>query len=159
MKSRHQLLHDEFRESADRARTEAGSPSGGPLVTNAVGGVCMSKTKPKDQDTFRAIVDAIDSMEVEPDRLLSIQLDKSVRDAICAAKHSGQAASVSVTVKVRPGADRRMSFSASVQAKLPRPPVSAVALYADEEGHVHRSDPAQGRLPFTATIAKPPEEN
>lgn len=108
------------------------------------------EAKQPDQDTFQTIIEAIDSIEVEPDRLLSIQLDTSIREAIRAAKASGQPAGVTVAIKVKPGPERRMAFSANVKAQLPRPPVAIISLYADEAGQVHRSDPAQGRLPFNA---------
>lgn len=39
-------------------------------------------------DTFDAVIEAIDSMESEPDRHLSIQIDRSLRDAIRAAQAS-----------------------------------------------------------------------
>lgn len=104
------------------------------------------------QDTFASIVEAIDSVETEAGRHLSIQIDATIRDAIRAAQTSGQPATVTIQLKAKSGPDRRMSFSATVNAKLPRPPVSAVTLYADAEGNVHRSDPAQQRLPFPAPV-------
>lgn len=115
-----------------------------------------------DQDTFDAVVAAIDSLESDPARHLSLQIDQSVRDAVQAAQSSGQGASVTVTVKVKPGAERRMSFAATVSAKLPRPPVSAVTLYADAEGNVHQADPAQKRFGFADVVAEanqPKKEN
>ena len=102
----------------------------------------------EEQDTFVSVVEAIDQQEVDPDRHLSIQLDQSMRDAIRAAQTSGQKASVTVVVKVHPSQERRMIFSATVKASLPRPPVQMVTLFADANGAVHRSDPAQQRLAF-----------
>lgn len=102
----------------------------------------------KEQDTFSDVVQAIDALEVEPDRHLSIQIDNSLRDAICAAQSSNQKASVTIVIKVTPGVERRVSFAANVNAKLPRPPLSGVTLYADADGNVHRQDPAQTRLDF-----------
>jgi len=55
-------------------------------------------------------------------------------------------------VKVVPGADRRMTFACNVAAKLPRPPLQAATLYADEKGTLHRSDPAQKPLPFPKPV-------
>jgi hypothetical protein len=104
---------------------------------------------PDDKNTLAAIIAAIESTETEPSRHLSIQIDDSLRDAIRAAQSSGQPADVTLKIKVKPGPDRRVSFTAGLSAKIPRPPVSAVTLYADEEGNVHRSDPAQLRMPFT----------
>lgn len=106
------------------------------------------KEETEDQNTFNDVVMAIDSLESEPDRHLSIQIDKSLRDAICATQSSGQPASVTVVIKVKAGAERRILFAAQVNAKLPRPPMSAVTLYADADGNVHKSDPAQTRLGF-----------
>lgn len=111
------------------------------------------KEAPNEQDTFLAIIDAIDSMEPERERHVSIQIDSSLRDAVRAVQSSGQAASVTISLKVKPGPDRRIGFHASVKAQLPRPPVAGVQLYADAEGCVHRSDPAQQRLPFVNAIA------
>ncbi len=101
-------------------------------------------------DTFDAVIEAIDRMESEPDRHLSIQIDRSLRDAIRAAQTSGQKASITIALFVtsRPDDPRRVNFVAKVAAKLPRPPVSSVSLYADEEGGVHNHDPAQLKLPY-----------
>lgn len=109
-----------------------------------------------EQDTFDHVIEAIDALETEPDRHLSIQIDNSLREAILAAKTSGKPAGLTIAIKVTPtpGEQRRLQFSASVSAKLPRPPVSAVTLYADADGNVHRSDPAQQRLRF-----EPPTTN
>ena len=114
----------------------------------------MSKEKPvevevpAEQDTFSEVLKAIDATEYEPERHVSIQIDDALREAICAAQTSNQSASVTITVKVKPGPERRVSFAANVNAKIPRPPVSAVTLFADANGNVHKSDPAQQRLGF-----------
>lgn len=108
----------------------------------------MPKEEVEEKDTFDAIVEAIDALESEPDRHLSLQIDNSIQDAVKAAAASGQPSSVTIVVKMKSGPDRRMIFSASVAAKLPRPPVSAVVLYADDEGRIHKSDPDQLRMPF-----------
>lgn len=105
-----------------------------------------------ENDTFQSVIEAIDTQEIEADRHLSIQIDRSLRDAIRAAQNSGQKAEVTVKVSVKPGPERRVNFAAHVSAKLPRPPVSAVTLYADEDGHVHRSDPAQRTLDFPKPV-------
>lgn len=104
--------------------------------------------KAEEQDTFNEIIEAIDALEVDPDRHLSIQIDQSIREAIQAAQTSGQPSEVMVKVKMKSGPDRRMDFSANVSAKLPRPKVSAVTLYADASGGIHKSDPAQLRMKF-----------
>lgn len=106
-----------------------------------------------EQDTFDEVVAAIDSAEVDPDRHVSIQIDKSLRDAIRAAQSSGQASGVTIAVKVKPGPDRRVSFAMNVSAKLPRPPVAAVTLYADASGGLHTSDPTQLRMDFKRAAA------
>lgn len=106
------------------------------------------ETDTGEQNTFDDVVGAIDALEPEPERHLSIQIDNSLRDAIRAAQGSGQPAGVTIAVKVRPGPDRRITFSATVNAKLPRPPVNAATLFADADGNVHKSDPAQQRLGF-----------
>lgn len=103
--------------------------------------------------TFDEVVEAIDSLESEPDRHLSIQIDKSLRDAIKAAQTSGQSADVTIKIKVKPEAGRRVGFSANVSAKLPRPPVSGVTLFADIDGKVHKADPAQLKLPMATALA------
>lgn len=108
----------------------------------------MPKEKAEEQDTFNDVIAAIDANESEPERHLSIQIDNSLRDAIRAAQSSGQPASVTIVVKVKREVDRRVGFSATVAAKLPRPPLSGVTLYADADGNIHKSDPAQMRMPF-----------
>lgn len=113
----------------------------------------------QDQDTFKEVVEAIDALETEPDRHLSIQIDRTLRDAIRAAQNSGQSADVTIKVKVKTGPERRINFSANVSAKLPRPPVSGVTLYADMDGNVHKSDPAQLRMPFTHALARAEKES
>lgn len=112
--------------------------------------------KRESQDTFESIIQAIDANEVEPDRHLSIQIDAACRDAIRAAQTSGQPASVTIAVKVRPGPERRITLAANVKANLPRPSLSAVTLYADEAGGVHRSDPDQLRMEFPKPLPFPP---
>ena len=108
-----------------------------------------------EQGTFDQVIEAIDALEHEPDRHLSIQIDNSLRDAIRAAQTSGKKASVAIAIKVVPGPDRRVTFAADVKASLPRPPLSGVTLYADADGNVHRSDPAQQRLGFyDATLTR-----
>jgi hypothetical protein len=108
----------------------------------------------KDQETLAEIIQAIDSLETEPSRHISIQIDTSLRDAIVAAQNSGSVAEVTVKIKVKPGPERRVGFQANVSAKLPRPPVSAVMLYADGDGNVHKQDPAQLRLPYAHAVTK-----
>lgn len=111
------------------------------------------KEVPAVQDTFNDVIAAIDANESEPDRHLSIQIDNSLRDAIRAAQNSGQPASVTIVVRVKREIDRRVGFSATVAAKLPRPPLSGVTLYADDDGNVHKSDPAQMRIDFRRASA------
>lgn len=107
-----------------------------------------AKKKDEEQDTLATIIEAIDSQESDPDRHVSIQLDRSIREAVKAAQTSGKPASVSFKLNVKTGPEKRVSFSADVTAKLPRPPVSGVTLYADAEGNVLKSDPRQTKFPF-----------
>lgn len=100
-------------------------------------------------DTFDRVIAAIDLNETDPERHLSLQMDSATRDAIRTCRASGKAASVAVTIKVTPDSARRVKLHGSVKATLPRPPVSAVTLYTDDEGGVHHSDPAQLTLPHT----------
>lgn len=111
------------------------------------------------QDTLDEVIAAIDAAEVDPDRHLSIQLDKSLREAIQASQASNQPASVTLTVKLKSEAGRRVTFTANVNAKLPRPPVSGVTLFADANGAVHNSDPAQLRMDLQAFNPTPNEDN
>lgn len=61
----------------------------------------MSK-RPEEQDTFDQVIKAIDDTETAPERHLSIQMDKAVRDAILAARESGQKASITLQLRVQP---------------------------------------------------------
>lgn len=111
----------------------------------------MSKPPTDDEEeigTFEQVMLAIDETENDPSRHLSIQLDTSMQDAIRSARVSGQPATVTIKVKVRPGPESRVEFSATVDAKLPRPPVNAVTLFADDGGGLHKSNPKQEKLPF-----------
>lgn len=102
------------------------------------------------QDTLALVLQAVDSGESDPDRHLSIQIDDALREAIQAAHRAGESATVTIKVKVEPGPDRRVHFSAGVKAQLPRPPTPRAMLYADpKSGRLYQSDPNQGRLPFT----------
>lgn len=113
----------------------------------------MPKPEAKqEQETYAEIIAAIDRLETEPERHISIQIDTSLRDAIQAARSSGKTTGVTIAIKVKPEHERRVYFSATVAAKLPRPPVSAVTLFADDEGHLHTSDPNQRRLEFPKPI-------
>ncbi len=108
-----------------------------------------AKKQEEEQDTFSDIISAIDAMEMEPDRHLSIQIDQSLREAVRAVQNGGKAATVSLTFKVAraPESTKRIQISATLKKTMPPPPVSAVSLYADEDGSVHRSNPAQEQLP------------
>jgi hypothetical protein len=121
----------------------------------------MPKTEKPDteadaKDTFTSIIEAIDSMEVEPERHLSVQIDRALREGILATKNSGQGASITISLKVKRDAERRVTFVGNVALKAPRPPSSAVTLYTDDDGHVHRSDPAQLRMDFPRAIPLTP---
>lgn len=100
------------------------------------------------QDTFDAVVKAIDRMEVEPERHLSIQIDTACREAIRAAQLTGKSAAVTIKLSIKRDAERRVTFAADVATKLPRPSVSAVTLFTDDEGGVHSADPRQARIDF-----------
>jgi hypothetical protein len=130
-----------------------------PVSTNQGEPMKKEEVEAEELGTFDAVVRAVDSLESEPSRHLSIQIDESIRDAILAAQASNQKASVTIQVKVTPGVERRVSFVATVKAQLPRPPVSGVTLYADAEGNVHNADPAQQRLAFYDQAAQPKKEN
>lgn len=106
------------------------------------------KPSTDEQDTFASIVEACDSAESDPDRQLSQQIERGCREAIQAAQNSGQPASVTIKLTVKAGPDRRVSFAPNVKAQLPRPPAPAVTLYADKEGRLHESDPAQMKMAF-----------
>lgn len=112
----------------------------------------MQATEGEETSAFQEIVAAIEAIETEAERHLSIQIDGSLRDAIRAAQTSGQKASVTITVKVIPGPDRRVTFSANLASKLPKPPLATATLFADQSGKLHRSDPAQLRMFPLATI-------
>lgn len=118
----------------------------------------MPKKPEEQQDTLDEVIKAIDAAEVDPDRHLSLQLDKSLREAIRASQASNQPASVTLTVKMKAEAGRRVAFSANVNAKLPRPPVSGVTLFADANGTVHNSDPKQLRMQLDQLSNPTPNE-
>ncbi len=103
---------------------------------------------------FDQTVKEIDATESDPARHLSVQIDAKLREAIRAAKSSGKAAKVTVELKVGPGPDRRVQLSGSVKASLPNPPTNQVTLYADEDGGIHRSDPAQLKLQMGAPVLR-----
>ncbi len=120
-------------------------------------GDTMSKQRTdNDSDNeFDRVIGEIDRLEVEPDRHLSMQLDKEVRAITRAAKAAGKPAMLKLTIKATPGPDRRVVFSASFASTLPKPSANAVTLYADEDGAIHQSDPLQIRLPLGAGAKKP----
>lgn len=100
------------------------------------------------KSTLDQIIEAVDASETDPSRNLSVQIDHSIREAVRCAQNSGQSASVTVKVAVKPGGgERRVNFAATVTAKLPRPAVSAVTLFADDAGRVHTTNPDQLKLP------------
>lgn len=117
----------------------------------------MAKKANEEQDTFDEVVKAIDANEVEPDKHLSIDIDQSLRDAICAAQLTGKPSSVTITIKVKKN-NRRLQFAANVKATLPRVPTPVVELYADAEGNVSNRDPAQGRFTFNEQSEFKPKE-
>jgi hypothetical protein len=117
------------------------------------------KRQDNPQDTFDAIIKAIDGDEFDAERHISIQIDETLRDAIIAARNSNKPASVTIAIAIKPGPDRRMEFGAKVTAKTPRPPTPAVTLFADAAGCLHKSDPRQTRLALEQITPQSQKEN
>lgn len=100
-------------------------------------------------NVFNDVLKAIESVETEPDRHLSIQIDGRLRDVIRAVRASNKPGKVTVEIKVTPGPDGRQTFSGGVKATIPNPPTNSVTLWTDDVGDLHRSNPAQLKLPNT----------
>jgi hypothetical protein len=105
------------------------------------------------ENEFDRVIREIDRRESDPDRHLSLQLDAAVRDCIRSARASGEKATLKLTITITPDSGNRMTFAAKHAETLPRPANSAVTLYADAEGGIHNSDPAQMKLPLTKPTA------
>ncbi len=103
--------------------------------------------KEEEIGTLQQVLRAVDETESDPARHVSIQIDDGIRDAIRACKDSGKKAKFTIEVVASPQPERRVQLGVLVKATLPKPPTSAVVLYADDMGSLHRSDPAQLPLP------------
>jgi nitrous oxide reductase accessory protein NosL len=114
------------------------------------------KQEALDLGEFAQTIAAIDRVETDPERHLSIQIDAGVRDAVNAAKASGKKAKFTIEVIVEPHAGSRIQLQVTVKSTLPKPPTSAVVLYTDDMGRLHNADPAQLKLPHTSQLPAVP---
>jgi hypothetical protein len=89
--------------------------------------------------TLLTIMEAADSAEHEPDKKLSAQMEDGLRAVIAAVKETGGDGTVTLTIKVEPGAESRINITPKVKVSSPRPAVPAVTLYADSQGGAHRA--------------------
>lgn len=111
-----------------------------------------------DKTAMEQIFEAIDSAEADPDRHLRNQMDRSLTEAVRAAQQSGKSATVTLKIQIKPNAERRVICSAGVDAKLPRPPVGAVSLFADGLGNLHDVDPQQMKMRFHEVLTPSKKE-
>jgi hypothetical protein len=107
----------------------------------------MANVKKEDeQNTLDEILKHLDANEVEPDRHLSIQVDRGLREMVSACRSSGKKATLTLTFEATIVQGRRVQVAGSFKTQLPKPGVAPIQLYADEDGSLHTSDPAQLRL-------------
>lgn len=99
-----------------------------------------------DQTPFEIICQTADALESDPERHVSNVLNSSINAAVRAAMATGKAAKVTLKLVIKPQAGNRINAAATVDAVLPRQPVSAAQLFADGMGNLHGSDPRQGKL-------------
>jgi hypothetical protein len=113
----------------------------------------------KQENAFLEALELIDSMEPEVERQVSSQLHEELRAVVKAAKASGKAAKLVITITAQPKEDRRITLGASHKSTLPKPPSSGVTLYADEDGGIHKRDPLQVEIPFKKSKHKEPAQS
>jgi hypothetical protein len=89
--------------------------------------------------TLQTLIEAADSAEHDPDRKLSEQIESGLRAIDMAVKETGESGTLTITVKVEPGAENRLNVQAGVKVKKPPPSVPVVTLYTDENGGLARA--------------------
>lgn len=94
-----------------------------------------------DDSIFDRVIREIDRIEVEPDRHLTIQIDRDVRDMIRAANLSGQSASVTIKLVAKRKGEL-VEITGVSTAKLPKPAPGSVRMYADEYGDLYDHNPS-----------------
>jgi hypothetical protein len=112
-----------------------------------------------DTTPFEMICETADSLETDPDRHVANVLNSSITAAVRAATATGKTAKVTLKVTIKPGAGNRVTAAATVDAVLPRQPVSAAQLFADGMGNLHGADPRQGNLLEMKSHRTTPKEN
>jgi hypothetical protein len=99
-----------------------------------------------DQTPFEIICETADALESDRNRKVLAQLNSSITDAVRSAQRSNQKSTVTLKLSIKAHPDGRITAAATVDAKLPRPPVNAAQLFADGMGNLLTSDPRQGKL-------------
>ena len=71
-------------------------------------------------------------------------------ELVQAVDETGKAGSLTITFKVKPekGGGSQKTIACDVKSKIPEIDLPEAVFFSDEEGNLHRSDPAQTDLPF-----------
>lgn len=72
--------------------------------------------------------------------------------AVAAVKEQGKAAELVMKVRIEPvkNNSRVVQITAATAAKIPQAPIAPTIFFADDEGGLHRNDPEQRELDYTA---------
>lgn len=80
--------------------------------------------------------------------LVANKASDALNQVIEAARMRGKAASMTLTVTVKPQNDDQIILEVQCKAKLPDEKLAGALWYVDEDNRLHRSDPKQRELPL-----------
>lgn len=107
----------------------------------------MSEEENEGLGAFERVIREIDAPETDPEKHLSVVLDRSMEAGIQASRASGKKAVVVLKLVIEALPEKRVVFTGTVDARLPRPGFPGVGLFVLEDGTITRKDPAQGEMP------------
>ncbi|MBQ9240233.1 MAG: hypothetical protein IJ164_02720 [Duodenibacillus sp.] len=83
---------------------------------------------------------------------LLADVDEAIREAVMAVNEKGKAATVSITLTIKPATKNgtNVIITDEVRTKLPKLPSGETILFTSPDGDLAESDPRQGKLEFVA---------
>lgn len=86
--------------------------------------------------TLLAIFRAADTAEPEEEKKLTYLVESGLQELNRAVKETGQDGTLTLTIKVEPGAEARLNVQPKVKLSAPRPCIPGVTLYTDATGRL-----------------------
>lgn len=80
---------------------------------------------------------------------LLAEASEELARVVKACRDTGKKGKLTITLKIRP-TSTEMMLSDEIKSDIPKPDAAASVFYDDDDGQLHRDDPHQEDLPFTA---------